>query len=352
MKRLVVFVGAMALAGAAWGAQSPGQKCETGKNMEAGKYASCLHKAEAKLLKTKGTCALLPTASCYGDAECGPVGPCVKDLTKYGEAVAKCEGKFEAKWDKLTQTAVDKGDLCPDGLQQTDVKAVIDDCVENVAGGLAGDGLDLCGNGAIDAGEECDFGVIGSGTCASKGFAGGTIACNADCTYDTSECFTSRYVDNGDGTISDNETGLMWAKKSDDGSIHDMDNRYTWGVLTISPYPPIGTAFAVYLALLNGSAGGACFAGHCDWRLPTIEELQGLVVWSAASTTIDPIFKSPCTPGCTVTECSCTQSSFYWSASTEQSFPTVAWYVFFGSGHNSVFDKTGDYHVRAVRSGS
>jgi hypothetical protein len=42
------------------------------------------------------------------------------------------------------------------------------------------------------------------------------------------------YTDNGDGTITDNVTGLMWEKKSDDGGIHDKDNMYTWG-MTSSP---------------------------------------------------------------------------------------------------------------------
>jgi hypothetical protein len=37
-----------------------------------------------------------------------------------------------------------------------------------------------------------------------------------------------RYADNGDGTISDLNTGLMWEKKSDDGSIHDKDDVHSW----------------------------------------------------------------------------------------------------------------------------
>ena len=31
------------------------------------------------------------------------------------------------------------------------------------------------------------------------------------------------FTDNGDGTITDNNTGLMWEKKSDDGGLHDKD---------------------------------------------------------------------------------------------------------------------------------
>src|SRR5437867_7436106 len=35
------------------------------------------------------------------------------------------------------------------------------------------------------------------------------------------------YVDNGDGTITDVNTGLMWEQLSHDGSVHDKDNQYT-----------------------------------------------------------------------------------------------------------------------------
>ncbi len=37
------------------------------------------------------------------------------------------------------------------------------------------------------------------------------------------------YTDNGDGTVTDNQTGLTWEKKSDDGSIHDKDDRLLLG---------------------------------------------------------------------------------------------------------------------------
>ncbi len=44
-------------------------------------------------------------------------------------------------------------------------------------------------------------------------------------------------------------TGLMWEKKTDDGTIHDKDNVYTWS--TGSPYNPDGTTFFTFLATLN-----------------------------------------------------------------------------------------------------
>jgi hypothetical protein len=45
-----------------------------------------------------------------------------------------------------------------------------------------------CGNGAVETGEECDGGDLGGATCESEGFVEGAIACNPDCTLDTSGC--------------------------------------------------------------------------------------------------------------------------------------------------------------------
>jgi len=36
------------------------------------------------------------------------------------------------------------------------------------------------------------------------------------------------YRDNGDGTISDLNTGLMWEKKSADGSLQDVNKTFVW----------------------------------------------------------------------------------------------------------------------------
>ncbi len=45
-----------------------------------------------------------------------------------------------------------------------------------------------CGNSQWNPGEECDGGDLHGGTCVSEGFAGGTLGCDTDCTYDTSGC--------------------------------------------------------------------------------------------------------------------------------------------------------------------
>ncbi|MBZ9571774.1 hypothetical protein KJA15_00310 [Patescibacteria group bacterium] len=45
-----------------------------------------------------------------------------------------------------------------------------------------------CGNGILETGEQCDGSAFGGETCVSRGFASGTLSCNDDCTFDTSDC--------------------------------------------------------------------------------------------------------------------------------------------------------------------
>ncbi len=47
-----------------------------------------------------------------------------------------------------------------------------------------------------------------------------------------------RYRVNGDGAATDYDTGLQWEQKTDDGTVHDKDNTYTWSTLTDAPDGP------------------------------------------------------------------------------------------------------------------
>ena len=65
------------------------------------------------------------------------------------------------------------------------------------------------------------------------------------------------YQDNGDGTVSDLNTGLMW-QKTTDAKPDSLEGRITW-------YE--GEDYAARLRL----------GGHDDWRVPSIKELISLV---------------------------------------------------------------------------
>ena len=49
----------------------------------------------------------------------------------------------------------------------------------------------ICGNGVVDAGEQCDGSNLNSQTCVTRGFTGGALSCTASCTFDTSSCTSS-----------------------------------------------------------------------------------------------------------------------------------------------------------------
>src|SRR5450631_113015 len=120
-------------------------------------------------------------------------------------------------------------------------------------------------------GDKGDTGPSSSGT--------GLPTCTAPNIYlvIANEALTCkpRYVDNGDGTVTDNRTGLMWEKKSaaGTGDVHDVNNFYTWNA-TSPLTDPSGTLYSDLLHQLDGlefsGAPHSCFAGHCDWRIPEV----------------------------------------------------------------------------------
>jgi len=138
------------------------------------------------------------------------------------------------------------------------------------------------------------------------------------------------YTDNGDGTITDNSTGLVWEKLTNEATIHNVNDSYTWA-----------DAFLVKIAALNTVP---CFANHCDWRLPNVNELQTLVDYGRFGPAIDPVFNNGVD--------SFTQSSYYWSSTTFQGNPSFAWGVIFLGGGVNATDKPIGLNVRAVRGGS
>jgi hypothetical protein len=212
---------------------------------------------------------------------------------------------------------------------------------------------------------------------------------------------TASWVDNGNGTISDTQTGLMWEKKDQAGGLHDVNTTYSWvgqccsGACTgTEPYcQPNAAAASACAAQTGGAVGcgqcssGTCnvdpsnvgipttiwdwlvqlnasnFAGHSNWRIPSVgqdggtTELETIDNTSALSCGSGPpcvpaAFNVGCTPGCTVVGCSCTASFSYWSATSSAAagiFGPAAWGVNFGNGRINFFDEVFPFCARAVR---
>ena len=144
-------------------------------------------------------------------------------------------------------------------------------------------------------------------------------------------------------TVKDNVTGLIWEVKTDDGSIHDKDNVYTW----YDPDPATnggnagtpgeGTDTDDFINALN-SAG---FGGYSDWRMPTREELHSICDFGRSGPAIKTEY-FPNTPSLPPP---------YWSATTAAYSVEHAWHLYLSACDVLWSPKYNASRVRAVRGG-
>lgn len=117
----------------------------------------------------------------------------------------------------------------------------------------------------------------------------------------------NNFIDNGDGTVTDNATGLMW-QQTDDG------NTYDW------------VEALIY-------AKNSELAGYTDWRLPNTKELQSIVDYE--KNTIPAIDENYFT---------CTNpDSWFWTSTTLGDFKYSACYIAFGYAYSKVNSSSTEY---------
>lgn len=136
-----------------------------------------------------------------------------------------------------------------------------------------------------------------------------------------------RFTDNGNGTVTDNLTGLMWMKNADAGNDCAGADAGTEDWTT---------------ALSSAAAcNTSSYAGYTDWRLPNRRELFSL---------IDDSRTNPALPsGHPFTG---VLSSPYWSSTTDADNPSNnAWRVGLDGGGVSSAGKTAGRYVWPVRGG-
>ena len=159
----------------------------------------------------------------------------------------------------------------------------------------------------------------------------GTITVNCDKTSgtDTTACTGTgtfvRYVDNNDGTVTDQATGLMWMQNAGSG-------------------PMMWSNAVVYCSNL-------VFAGYSDWRLPSVAHDGG-------KAELDTLFRANGNPsgaweGYAGTPFTSIQNNAYWSGTSDANNADYAWGVFMFNGYVYSGYKTSGYfrYVWPVRGG-
>lgn len=135
-----------------------------------------------------------------------------------------------------------------------------------------------------------------------------------------------RFIDNGDGTISDTKTGLMWMK---DDSYQHKKHWLNW------------FQTKEYVANLNNEA----FADYTNWQVPTFKELLTLYeadklnssqVGSEMKIHIDPIFSK-------------NGAGSHWAAETNGHYNAFGIVYNTGDRFNSARRNKSRKGVRAVR---
>lgn len=149
-----------------------------------------------------------------------------------------------------------------------------------------------------------------------------------------------RWLEHGDGTVTDLNTGLQWEMKSG----VDVDDSYVWDD------PGFGVLIYVhYLNWTHWDLTGpppSCKGGRCDWRMPTMKELKTLIEPNCVT--------APCTtiPGATATG----EGAYYWSSSIHIHLPGFVWGANLDNGSIDVIPlhrgAQQPYYIRAVRGRS
>jgi hypothetical protein len=85
-----------------------------------------------------------------------------------------------------------------------------------------------CGDGIIDAGEECDSASLNGNSCRSLGYSNGELKCTNFCRLDPSECLINTCGDENDNCIPDSTISCEELGRGDGGPLHCNDSTCDW----------------------------------------------------------------------------------------------------------------------------
>ena len=223
------------------------------------------------------------------------LGTCSTDLDQTRTDLVTCSTDVNQAWSYLG--------ICNTDLDQARVDL-----------GTCSAALSECGSNQVSCPEAAPVAKTGQTTSYTAGDDGDLQAGIA--------LTAPRFIDNGDGTVADNLTGLIWMK--DAGSI----GASYWG-----------DAVQICSTLANGSYGlsDASYAG--DWRLPNVRELNSLIDYGHYNYALPDghLFINV--------------MYNYWSSTTYAGNPGSAIYLNPINGLMSFANKAGNVYVVCVRNG-
>ena len=156
---------------------------------------------------------------------------------------------------------------------------------------------------------------------------------SAQTTYDyiDNDWPDSRYIDHGDGTVTDTATSLMWMRctYSSTGIAYDAASNtcngdisdHGWGAAMMAVDPTVSFNYANY----------------GDWRLPNAKELASLVAFNS----YDPAINATIFPGVISDE--------YWTASPAPTGRNYALAIDFTNGYSTSSQRHNKLNILLVR---
>ena len=184
------------------------------------------------------------------------------------------------------------------------------------------------------------------------------------------KCISEEYTWNGESCISGGSS-LPECSTSSGTPCYDSTSHLTWSKISSSMIYSAATTFCQKDLESGGMKG---YGGFTDWRLPNIDELKTLLVWSKSSSckvsevnghlASSDWTCSSCTDNCSDTGSGCGNCSYYddgrfsklgdstylWSSSLLSDYSSIAWYVNFRYGYVNGNYIDGYNGVRCVRN--
>jgi len=150
--------------------------------------------------------------------------------------------------------------------------------------------ISVCGNNIVEADEQCDGSDLNNHSCSDLGYDGGTLSCNASCTFNTSACTSGGGGGGGGGSIVQSVTSVTFSGRAYPSSKITVLKDGQKAITTIA-----GPDAKFYVSLTGLSAGNYLFSvyGEDNKDRHSSPFTFSVDITKGATTNISGIFIAP-----------------------------------------------------------